>query len=890
MSDTTSVNIDINARSNLSDVLKREAELAARHQQTLASISRRNASVGSTEEFLRRQRAFNEESERLANRRAQAQQRADASAVAGARNVAGELVLMAGQYISVAGAIEAARRAFVGFAQESESLRIIQARTGMLDSQMAKVKETIDRTARAYGQTSEELTKAIGMLVQGGRVSREQAEAMLPALSRTARLFGESLEEMTEGYITFSNILKLTGEEGKKALELMTYGASNFNLNLTQLNKSAPELAGAMRDLGVTGVDGVRSIISMMSILQQRGFGDTRKSATQLYQVLTSLREGSGIAQALGMDTEEWGFAMERASEQGKGLEFVMSALDRAVKEGTPWFKIAPNPNQARAIKAIYEDFKSIDEKFKTGKMSAEDYEAALKKMTESPDQAIRSLMNSIDDLSKAFGSLMVSAGANQAIKAFIAELGEIERLVKVIQGLLAKGLWGSAKDAASGLKMPSFSGQDGPGRSALPSPWEVLKGMMNGPNGGARATGGRVRVGSHYTVGEKGTETFVPDQNGTILPNGGFSSRALETTASETRHQSGTLEEIRDLLRQIAGEDVDGMGGGAGGGGTAGSGGGKMGAMARENIGGSGGSSGGGGGGTSPRNMTGGGSDTEPQAAGAAGGQNFESIAAQRADMFREIDSDPATKQLTKQMMATEGGGGKSLEAMMNRIAMIRKKVPGWSVKQELMSGFYGPINRGQAQRTFVGGKVGERLERYMNQVRQGSDEIEGRTDQGLLTDPNGRGPGRFWRPGMSRTEVYNFWKGSRRGRQFTHQDSANFAAEQQALRLRSQQGGAGATGNRLYVGPNRDVSSGDESEGLDMRRPDAPPVGGVDMDALRERARGLRSELEEPIRLRAQMDYGSDTQFRRSSMRRETDRELRESRYNSYSDIGAA
>jgi len=51
---------------------------------------------------------------------------------------------------------------------------------------------------------------------------------------------------------------------------------------------------------------------------------------------------------------------------------------------------------------------------------------------------------------------------------------------------------------------------------------------------------------------------------------------------------------------------------------------------------------------------------------------------------------------------------------------------------------------------------------------------------------------------------------------------------------------------------------------------------------------AQAARAELEKPIKVN--MDLGGATQFGRASMRREADREVREARWNSYSDIGAA
>jgi hypothetical protein len=59
-------------------------------------------------------------------------------------------------------------------------------------------------------------------------------------------------------------------------------------------------------------------------------------------------------------------------------------------------------------------------------------------------------------------------------------------------------------------------------------------------------------------------------------------------------------------------------------------------------------------------------------------------------------------------------------------------------------------------------------------------------------------------------------------------------------------------------------------------------------DLDTAAGKGRRIREELEKPIKVN--MDLGGSTQFGRASMRREADREVRESRWNSQSDIGAA
>jgi hypothetical protein len=120
----------------------------------------------------------------------------------------------------------------------------------------------------------------------------------------------------------------------------------------------------------------------------------------------------------------------------------------------------------------------------------------------------------------------------------------------------------------------------------------------------------------------------------------------------------------------------------------------------------------------------------------------------------------------------------------LFNRTAMIRQKVPGYSIKDELHSGFYGPINRGAAGRTAISAAAAAKYDKQIAQVAAGSDIIQGRTDQGTIGDPNASGPGRITYPGMSRSEIYNFWKGSRRGRAFTYEDTRRFAEQQERLK----------------------------------------------------------------------------------------------------------
>ena len=146
------------------------------------------------------------------------------------------------------------------------------------------------------------------------------------------------------------------------------------------------------------------------------------------------------------------------------------------------------------------------------------------------------------------------------------------------------------------------------------------------------------------------------------------------------------------------------------------------------------------------------------------------------REPIMAELDKNPQTKMLAMQMLDTEGGGVATMEALVNRVAMIRQRIPDWSLWDELNSGFYGPINRGYAQTRKLSEGAIAQYQKDIDAVRAGSNVIQGRTDQGYRGDPNFYGPGRVAVQGQP-NESYNFWTGRRRGVDFSHKDAAQFA-----------------------------------------------------------------------------------------------------------------
>lgn len=78
------------------------------------------------------------------------------------------------------------------------------------------------------------------------------------------------------------------------------------------------------------------------------------------------------------------------------------------------------------------------------------------------------------------------------------------------------------------------------------------LGSLIDSAFGGFRANGGAVAAGTPYVVGERGAELFVPNTNGTIIPNGAMGSgTTINLTVNGAIDPEGTARTIIDVLNR---------------------------------------------------------------------------------------------------------------------------------------------------------------------------------------------------------------------------------------------------------------------------------------------------------------------------------------------------
>ncbi len=118
--------------------------------------------------------------------------------------------------------------------------------------------------------------------------------------------------------------------------------------------------------------------------------------------------------------------------------------------------------------------------------------------------------------------------------------------------------------------------------------------------------------------------------------------------------------------------------------------------------------------------------------------------VSQRREAAFRKELKDPNVWINVAAMLLSEGTPLQSAESFFNRVMYVRASGKAQSLMQMIQSGFYGPYNRGEYPSFIARIRGSQPLVNQLNTAIEtamaGSDTIQGYTDQGMPTDPNGQ------------------------------------------------------------------------------------------------------------------------------------------------------
>lgn len=388
--------------------------------------------------------------------------------------------------------------------------------TGATDTQIAATEKYITKTSLATGVTDDELRPSLDRLVRSTKDVEEAQKLQTLALDVAAGS-GKSLE-------TVSNALAKAYEGNETALgklgvgisaaELKTMSFDEITKTLSttfagQASVQAETFAGKMDRLKVAFNEGKETVGSfvldaitpMVTAFVEKVIPGIQELATNIGEDLKPVFEDitSFFKETLIPIFKEWWSFLN---------DILIPGLKKTVQpiiEGlfTAFSKIAKSiKDNEENLSPLFDLFKSVA-KFVADKLAP----------------AIGTILGTA---LKTVGTLISSL-----IKGFSKLVGFIDDVVSGIKNLIQL-----VKDN------PLVKG---------------ISGVISNVFGGGKAKGGAVSSSKSYVVGERGAELFVPNTNGTIIPNdrlgGGGVVNNFNINVSGAIDKEGVARQIIDLL-----------------------------------------------------------------------------------------------------------------------------------------------------------------------------------------------------------------------------------------------------------------------------------------------------------------------------------------------------
>jgi hypothetical protein len=425
---------------------------------------------------------------------------------------------------------EATRAAIEDNASQVQLKVALQNTTGATNAQVAATEDWIDKTTRATGVTDDELRPALANLVRAtgdvDEAQRQMGDAMDIATAK-----GLPLEAVTTAMAKAAN--GNVGAMGRLGLKVRDASGAflAYDEILTEANRTmggataeaADSAEGRIRRLNVTIDEAKESIggalIPILADLATQGT-NTMKVMGFLGDKIGDLLPGS---EGLGSSIMEWvgplavsGQLMEiaagmvddlTAAEEANNAVVLVSADRYDDMSGSVEDATAALQDQADELRAQMDPtFNLIDKTNDLADAQTDVGEARDKYGDGSPEhlEALRKEAEAFYNLQAA----QLSADGTVSREQYEANLRAMgTKTSHEIDLMMAEF------DRLDGLTVDTTINVNLKGRGASTFS-DSIKQI-------GKAKGGPVHAGHAYTVGEDGEETFVPDQDGTIIPHG---------------------------------------------------------------------------------------------------------------------------------------------------------------------------------------------------------------------------------------------------------------------------------------------------------------------------------------------------------------------------------
>jgi len=458
---------------NLERILQLD-ELSAKALQRRAKDNKRSYQE-LLETILKNNKAYNEANgfSQNANQNGAAAANKHKSALKG---VADELAGMATRWISVTAAANAAKQAFVNYAEGERKLLVLQNKYKATTQEIRNSEAALKDVARTTKTTFDESLDAATKLKGGLGVTLDQAIAKTTRLNIVAKGLAVIPQDLAEITTDIMRTMNIPANEFEQTMEMVAGLVTELGLDLHQLKGQSDQLGETAKMAGLKGREGFAEMAVELGIANKE-FGGTIKGARVLQSLMSELGAAK-TGEAFNIPGPKWISEVEQFKKGGGNA--VVYAIGKfkqlRTEEERRQFLLKLGERDRLLFSSLVEKDngqigKQIElmQRLASGQRGVE----GGKRVWESSAGAVDDLTTSIKLLSDEFGHLMEVMGVPQVISMITKEF---ERLGKVIQWVEQWGDWWNGK-----AKRPPIIGPHG---LHMPKMGDLATGMRQGLTG----------------------------------------------------------------------------------------------------------------------------------------------------------------------------------------------------------------------------------------------------------------------------------------------------------------------------------------------------------------------------------------------------------------------
>lgn len=336
-------------------------------------------------------------------------------AIRGIQRHESELQSLVTGYAKAAVSVETVRRAFLGFADLDERMRRLQNQAGASRQQIEALTPALRNLARHTGFSINEIVEGFDTLRENAGLSLADAQKLFPVIAKGAQAAGVSAKDMST---SFAAMMVNAGVQGKEAVAIMNQmvkAGEDYRLEFDKLVQASPRLTEVMGEWGFTGARGNAATLAWLGSLRKVTAG-TDEAAEALSKVM-ELMTNPTVAAKLGHTPDTMADGLKRAQAQGKDtLSVFLDVVAQAEKNGTNLSEMF-SKRDIRFIRQLLRDRREIEAWTNDISNSAGKADQSFKNWAEGSKKSINDVINELETLQETFGGFLVQVGAVEALK-----------------------------------------------------------------------------------------------------------------------------------------------------------------------------------------------------------------------------------------------------------------------------------------------------------------------------------------------------------------------------------------------------------------------------------------------------------------------------------------